>query len=36
MVFIETSAFTKHVIDFLTDDDYLGLQMFLLKRPDAG
>lgn len=36
MVFIETSAFTKRVIDFLTDDEFLGLQMFLLNRPDAG
>lgn len=36
MVFIETSAFTKRVYDFLTDDEFLGLQMFLLNRPDAG
>ncbi len=36
MVFIETSAFTKRVMGYLTDDEYLGLQMFLLERPDAG
>lgn len=36
MIFIETTAFTKRVIDYLTDDEYLGLQMFLLERPDAG
>ncbi|MBX7253202.1 MAG: type II toxin-antitoxin system RelE/ParE family toxin [Candidatus Promineofilum sp.] len=36
MVFIETSAFTKRVVGYLTDDEYLGLQMFLLERPDAG
>ena len=36
MIFIETSAFTKRVIGYLTDDEYLGLQMFLLERPDAG
>ena len=36
MIFIETTAFTKRVIDYLTDDEYLGLQLFLLERPDAG
>jgi hypothetical protein len=36
MVFIETTIFTKHVGRYLTDDEYLGLQMFLLERPDAG
>lgn len=36
MVFIETSAFTKRVMGYLTADEYLGLQMFLLERPDAG
>lgn len=36
MVFIETSAFTKRVMGYLTDDEYLGLQMFLLERSDAG
>jgi len=36
MVFIETSAFTKLIVSYLTDDEYLGLQCFLLKYPDAG
>jgi hypothetical protein len=36
MVFVETTTFTKHVGDYLTDDEYLGLQMFLMERPDAG
>ena len=36
MIFIETSAFTKRVTGYLTDDEYLGLQMFLLEHPDAG
>lgn len=36
MVFIETSAFTKHVGHYLTDDEYLGLQLSLIQRPDAG
>lgn len=36
MVFIETSAFTKRVMGYLTADEYLGLQMFLLERPDVG
>ena len=36
MVFIETSAFTKYIGKYLSDDEYLGLQKFLLLRPDAG
>jgi mRNA-degrading endonuclease RelE of RelBE toxin-antitoxin system len=36
MVFIETSTFTKPIGRYLTDDEYLGLQGFLLKYPDAG
>ena len=36
MVFIETSVFTKFVTKYLADDEYLGLQNFLLKYPDAG
>ena len=30
MIFIETSAFTKRVTGYLTDDEYLGLQMLSL------
>jgi mRNA-degrading endonuclease RelE of RelBE toxin-antitoxin system len=36
MVFIETSVFTRLVKQYLTDDDYVGLQNHLLLRPDAG
>ncbi|MAT97023.1 MAG: transcriptional regulator [Anaerolineaceae bacterium] len=36
MVFIETSNFTKLISKYLSDDEYLGLQKFLLLRPDAG
>jgi mRNA-degrading endonuclease RelE of RelBE toxin-antitoxin system len=36
MVFIETSFFTKHVYDYLNEEEYLGLQNFLLSYPDAG
>ena len=36
MVFIETSTFTKFIHKYLSDDEYLGLQKFLLLRPDAG
>ncbi len=36
MVFIETSAFTKFITKHLSDDEYLGLQNFLLKYPNAG
>ena len=36
MEFIEASAFTKHIYDYLTDDEYLGLQGFLLKYPEFG
>jgi len=36
MVFIETSNFTKHIGSYLSDDEYLGLQKFLLIHPDAG
>ena len=36
MLFIETSVFTKLVMEFLTDDEFLGLQTFLLKYPDFG
>jgi mRNA-degrading endonuclease RelE of RelBE toxin-antitoxin system len=36
MVFIETSIFTKLITKYLADDEYLGLQNFLLKYPEAG
>ena len=36
MEFIETSAFTRHVYDYLSDDEYLGFQYFLLLHPESG
>lgn len=36
MIFIETSVFTKFITKYLSDDEYLGLQSFLLKHPDVG
>jgi hypothetical protein len=36
VVFIETSVFTKLLYTYLTDDEYLGLQGFLFKDPEAG
>jgi mRNA-degrading endonuclease RelE of RelBE toxin-antitoxin system len=36
MVFIETSVFTRLIADYLTEDEYVGLQSFLLQRPEAG
>jgi len=36
MEFIEATAFTKYVYDYLSDDEYLGLQNFLLLYPESG
>jgi hypothetical protein len=36
MEIIETSTFTKLVYTYLTDDEYLGLQSYLLKYPEQG
>ena len=36
MEFIEASAFTKYVYKYLSEDEYLGLQSFLLQYPEAG
>jgi len=36
MEFIEATAFTKYVYDYLSEDEYLGLQGFLLQYPEAG
>ena len=36
MEFIETSIFTKLIYTYLSDDEYLGLQVFLLKHPEMG
>jgi len=36
MEFIEATAFTKHIYEYLSEDEYLGLQSFLLQYPEAG
>ena len=36
MEFIEATAFTKHLYDYLSEEEYLGLQSFLLQYPEAG
>jgi hypothetical protein len=36
VIFIETSLFTKLIGQYLTDEEYLGLQKFLLQHPEAG
>jgi len=34
MIFIETSIFTKLAYKYLYDDEFAGLQWFLLKYPE--
>ena len=36
MEFIEATLFTKYVYSYLTDDEYLGLQSYLLQHPESG
>ncbi len=36
MEFIETSLFTSLVYDYLSEDEYLDLQVYLLQHPDSG
>jgi hypothetical protein len=36
MEFIEAPAFTRHVRDYLTDDDYRELQIKLALNPELG
>src|SRR6266545_6615178 len=36
MEFIEAPAFTKHIYEYLSEDEYFGLQSFLLQYPEAG
>jgi len=36
MTFIETSFFTKHIQEYLSDDEYAALQHFLNWQPEAG
>lgn len=34
--FIETKLFTRLVQDYLTDEEYQGLQALLIEQPEAG
>ncbi|CAM5609194.1 hypothetical protein RLIN73S_05845 [Rhodanobacter lindaniclasticus] len=34
--FVESSAFEKYVHDYLTEEEYAGLQSYLSNRPEAG
>lgn len=36
MIFIETSAFSRLIYDYMSEEEYLGLQSYLLQRPSAG
>lgn len=36
MIFIETSLFTQLLTNYLSEDEYLGLSIFLLEYPDFG
>jgi mRNA-degrading endonuclease RelE of RelBE toxin-antitoxin system len=36
MIFIETSTFTKLLSGYLNDEEYRGLQTYLMQKPDAG
>lgn len=36
MEFIEAGAFTRYVYDYLSEDEYLGLQSFLFQFPESG
>ncbi|MEW5709460.1 MAG: type II toxin-antitoxin system RelE/ParE family toxin [Pseudomonadota bacterium] len=36
MLFVETTTFTKLLPRYLSDDDYRGLQAYLMEHPDAG
>jgi mRNA-degrading endonuclease RelE of RelBE toxin-antitoxin system len=36
MVIVETSIFTRQVVEQLTDDEYRELQAALVVRPEAG
>jgi mRNA-degrading endonuclease RelE of RelBE toxin-antitoxin system len=36
MEFIEATAFTKYLYNYLSEDEFLGLQSFLLQYPESG
>lgn len=36
MHFIETTVFTRRILELMNDDEYRALQIFLSAKPDAG
>src|SRR5947208_5885164 len=36
VIFVETRAFTRRVVELLNDDDYARLQWLLAARPEIG
>jgi len=36
MEFIETSLFTRLIYNYLDEEEFLGLQVYLLRHPDSG
>jgi len=36
MEFVESSAFTKYVYEYINDDEFSALQLFLAHNPKAG
>jgi len=34
--FIEAVAFTRYIYEYLTEDEYLGMQSFLFNYPETG
>jgi mRNA-degrading endonuclease RelE of RelBE toxin-antitoxin system len=36
VVFVETPVFNRRVQEYMDDDDYAQLQVFLVLHPDAG
>ena len=35
MELIETSLFTRLIYDYLSEEEYLGLQVYLIRHPDC-
>ena len=36
MEFIETSLFSRLIYNYLDEEEYLGLQVYLLRHPESG
>jgi mRNA-degrading endonuclease RelE of RelBE toxin-antitoxin system len=34
--FVETEIFTRRIVEMLSDREYVALQAFLIRRPEAG